>query len=112
MYHRKIVGCEQFLKSCRKRNTDTVESKTRITLSIQVHTHIYEKHYLGLADTNAKLVYVALRDHGGHYDAARDDSSLKICLQKMLMRTDCKQSDISDAFLHYTIVNSREQFEL
>lgn len=45
-HHSKNIGAEKFLKSCRSRNVDRVESIAKIYLPFQVQAHISEKYYL------------------------------------------------------------------
>lgn len=79
LYHPKLVGFEHFLKSCRSRSTDSVESTARISLPFQVQTHISQKYNLGWNDSSARVVYVELRGHEEHYGTVQDDSSFEIC---------------------------------
>lgn len=78
MYHPKMIGFEKFLKSCRSRNVDSVESMAKITLPFKVQTHISEKYHLGWNDNTARIVYVELRGHEENYGAVKDDGSFEI----------------------------------
>lgn len=74
-----MVGFEQFLKFCKKRNTDSVEASARIILPYQDQTYISQKHNTGWADSEAKVFYVQLRGIEEHYGAVRDDFLFEIC---------------------------------
>lgn len=78
-FHPKLIGFEHFLKSYRSRSIDSVESIATIHLPVQVQTHISEKYNSGWSNSTARIVYIELSCHEGHYGTVHDNSLFEIC---------------------------------
>lgn len=80
IYHPKLTGFEQFLKSCTGSSTDSIDSTARILLPFQVQQKMFEKCNPEWVDSNAWILYVELCSHEERrYGAVQDDRSYEIC---------------------------------
>lgn len=61
VYHPKILGFEAPLKDLRDKNSDSVESCSKIPLPLPVESHIYGQYNLGFREDTTRVVYVYLR---------------------------------------------------
>jgi len=62
IYHPKFMGFERALRKLRGRPSDDVVSVTRVVLPFPVQTHVESKSNLVWSDSDAKMVYIDLKD--------------------------------------------------
>lgn len=60
------------------RNTNSVQSTSRITLLFQVQPQIFENYYYGWTNSQTWVAYVVPHDTEDRYSAVKDDTSFEI----------------------------------
>lgn len=78
LYHPKVIGFQNALKTMRMRSSDKIESTARIPLPFAVQTHIYGKHNLAWREGTTLMVYLDLKAVVEEYAILNDSESFEV----------------------------------
>lgn len=78
LYHPKLIGSENYLKSHRLHSSDKEDAMTKTNLQFQVRTHIFKQSNLAWAISSARKVYIELPGKEVFYGVSNDKDLFEI----------------------------------